>query len=930
MTFPSFIQTGPARDIQTAPIEYKPFNLLPLIQLMKEESTKVKTTEGTTKKEEPKLEGRIGGVNQIMARVNYFDRQIKQGLDLVGPAFTSTPEYAAAVRGRDESINPRVENVLNRQSEDVKRYKEATKQKGSYYDLNAWAAGRDLKLASDWTNILERGESVEFYGDGTGTFLEDFDFDPPLYGLNDATAEIDRIYGPTGYTSTGGGGGDIIETAVGDIAGFKTTYEEEHFKRNFSTEFDSKNWSGKMAQLENSLNQTISQAFGKNIDLTNKISHGLWQGFFQSRSGDKKNPLKDYYKVENNQLLFDSDKMFNDFKSYAKKELDAHYEKRKIFDYSKTTKESFNEVSDNWYANDRAKKDAEILSGAWQSMNESVAADDDYGTPFDNLFMPGNTLSIMNVTHGYKDFNEDDIYYQITKSKDNPFAPFVKRFVNGTMFIDKNEDYDAEKHKESVKNFIKTKTRAHGGTNTQEKQDAFTNDLLAKTDKYLEQFKDLEKKGSTTKGITSKITSPFVMPSQSVPPWFLEILNSKDLVDKNIIDYGVNIPAKIGEGYIILGKGNPKGGAKYIGSGGALKMNQNVLPTNIYTTIQDANGKFVQYRWDSPQWRGLPDEEKDKIVELAKTQQSTIPGTGTEFKEIDGKRTDKVKRDRAVYMDPWSEKFLAKYADDPTNTISSIYASPGALYMPNTFWAASETELAKSFEGQSIPVEMPSSYAVNPAFKNDYSTEYDKVYVASETKHSVHQSVLNRINKGDKNEDLHRGPVSTILVIDPKKYTKEKWLDEIDIPNEYKDDFYAKFNELPKGQTNDFYNRWITSYKLDRKYNVSNQDNPVLTNVPIVVNGKINPILHDAMSYRQQAYGEKGKEVPGFSVTFDVDVTAAIMNGVKDPAVSTLRDNWLKNTRIKYNNQILGQGAAGPTDIKNSGVNGVIKKNKTN
>ena len=125
MTFPSFITTGPTRDLTVQPLEHKAFNLMPLIQMLHEDGKKVasSTSSSTKKEDDTKIEGRIGGVNQIMAAVNKQDNIIKSGISLYGDAFTGTPEYARAVRNREYAMSPEVINMLARETSNLEIFK---------------------------------------------------------------------------------------------------------------------------------------------------------------------------------------------------------------------------------------------------------------------------------------------------------------------------------------------------------------------------------------------------------------------------------------------------------------------------------------------------------------------------------------------------------------------------------------------------------------------------------------------------------------------------------------------------------------------------------------------------------------------------------------------------------------------------------------
>jgi hypothetical protein len=557
MTFPSFLTTGPTRDITVQPLEHKAFNLMPLIQMLHEDGKKASTSAATTKAKTDKteLEGRIGGVNQIMAEVNKYDNVINNGFNLMGDAFTGTPEYARAVRGREYALSEEVKNTLGRETKNLELFKEQSKGKGHFFHLGQYGKSGDLKRASDWQSILEYGKSDDYYGYVKGEYVSDFDFTPVYYNMDDSRAAIDEMF-KTGYLSSDIGYTIVSEEIIGNTVGVQTAYTQETSKRNFErTDAEGNPLLGADGKpignpqaLEYAHNQALARAFSfGGMDYTDPLVGGYFQSFLQKTAGQGSDPFRDYRNEKN--IVDDKglETFFKDFSEFVQKDLQSHKEKRKIDETGSSTKKSFN-VSEEGTRALALKQEEELNAKAWRGINESQADFTDYG--LEETWLTGEKGWLSGLDYMFKSMSGLNSGVVELQEKDkqyiygNEWSPFYKQRVNGKDYVNVKEDIDWERFKDNVlEDAIKR------GLNDPEKH---ADMIVAHSKIASDRFKEQRKEGKTFKATGRYDFQAQHMDATQIPEWFSNSLNGKDLVGQSSNEMGTNMFAKIGETYMML------------------------------------------------------------------------------------------------------------------------------------------------------------------------------------------------------------------------------------------------------------------------------------------------------------------------------------------------------------------------------------------
>lgn len=453
--FPKFITTGGTRDLQPVPLQYKPIDLLPLISQIR---TQPQEPKGTKKPsfdaKDLEIEGRIGAVNQYMEEANRAMSKINRGFDLYGDSFASMPEYRQSVMDYEYATGKERKNIVNRQTEDVKRFKEQTKGKGTFFHLGEWVRTGKLKKISDWQDIQERGYTKEL--GQKGDFVEDFDFDPTLYDMADARAEADALYDKHGYRSDQQATGAIEEKLMKNMYGIFKSYQSNMYKRNYGAVDKNGNptitdENGNTIDLNAAHEQAMSRALQGNLDPTDKLTAGFMQGFLQRQGG-----LSGYFNKEG--ILDDAgiEKFQKDFKQFVADDLTQHFNKRKVLETGNEYKEDFDEASPEGYGGFGKAQAAQL---AINGMKEHVTSFDQIKTalPEDvlNSFLPitqeeydsggGGILDRIGYVNDMKAAGFDNLtaYRNFMKNKmfEGPGSVFKAiPMADGTTSYEVNED----------------------------------------------------------------------------------------------------------------------------------------------------------------------------------------------------------------------------------------------------------------------------------------------------------------------------------------------------------------------------------------------------------------------------------------------------------------------------------------------------------
>lgn len=877
MNFPSFITTGPAKDIQTAPLEHKPFNLLPLIQLLKEDEQKASSSKKTAESNDFKIEGRIGGVNQIMEKVNKEQARIKTGLSLLGDAFTLTPEYAAATRALAQATSPEVLNVLDRQTSDVKRFESNIKDKGHYFHIAEWGRGRSLDRMSSWKNKLERGESYEFYGDGSGDYVEDFDFDPVVYGMEDFRKAVDELY-KTGWLSDERGWSSITEEFVKNLYGIKETHSTQSWKKNYNEsynpktgEYDIKDPIGR-GQLAEAYEQSLGRAFAEGIDFTDPISAGAWQGFLQRQAGNGNDPLKKYKGKDGTIDDKGFDEMITDFQDFVNRDLEKHYEKRK----DKTTKfdqtQNFTESVEGTKMAGAIAEAAEMADG-FRQLPTSVEALTDYGLSEDDFIGKkggmGDLFAALKELNfeGAKTVMSGDLTDQEkTLIYEDPTAPFYKQNVNGVSVINTNVGYDPEAYKATL-----VKYATERGIKDPNK---FAEGIIAKVHEKRVVLETAKANGKTVKATGRQEIIELHKDAVDVPDWIKDATNSEHLIGQTTEEFGLNMFTKIGNSYMMLGDIK---GLKYMGTEGGVKVTQNTIPTNMYTVYEDENGKVQYYNWTDSRWRSMSDQQKQSIIEKSQAQAKKDGRFGTMLlNSTDKKLAKAVEKSSAIPMDAFTEKYLAKAAMDPTSSLSGLFASNGAITVTGSFMGDSEAHIAKAFGDKTIAVELPASYSTNREFRKAYD---DVSYNWKNFGKPIMYEFIKRA-KGDK-------PDTNVIA------------DHLGIKE--KKEFNEYINNLPENLPYQQYMYAIADFKIGKRGGYKNKE-VVLTNVKVSDDGKtINPYARDVIGLSTVTVKENGKDVTKHRVLLEFDATSSLIKGQSNPSIRKQGTTFVQKSLYNYN-----------------------------
>lgn len=884
MTFPSFITTGPTRDITVQPLEYKPFNLLPLIQMLHEDGKKASTSAASSKAttDDTKLEGRIGGVNQIMAEVNKQDNIIKSGISLYGDAFTGTPEYARAVRNREFAMNPEVINTLARETKNVDLFKDQIKGKGTFFHLGQFASTGELKRAKQWQDILEYGKSNDYYGYVNGEYKGDFDWTPQFNTMSDVAVELEKLF-KVGYMQTEQGWTDVANKIVGDTVGVSTAYKTFRSKRNFQQLED-----GPKMQLEEARDQALSRTLADGFDFTDPLVNGYFQSFLQKAAGQGDDPFREYKDKKGDVTEENFERFLKDFQTFVSTDIQSWYQKRKEEETGSTSKEDF-VVDEEGTRALAAKKEAELAAQAWTSVNESHGDVSDFGMEA-KWFEGGNGLAglfpnlfreMLGTGSGLEELGDTEKGYLYAE----PWSPFYKQSIDGKTYYNLNEDRDWETIKENIlKEAVK---------NNVENPEKYANNLITLAKEAEKRFEQAKKDGKTYKTTGRYETDAQYMGALQIPQWFVDGANRKDLIGQKTEEMGVNSFAKIGDTHIML---NDVKGLQYAGIEGGIKMTANTVPTNLFTRVIE-NGQVMVYQWASPAWKKLTNEKKQAIIDLAQQQAKDNPMYGTMLLNGAGQLDNTIKKDYAAPMDEFSQKALAALVNDPNSSLNMVFASPGAYTASGKFKAKTEKEIAQAFKDINIYVEIPENYMNNEKEKKEYYA----------TRQKIRSRAFEIVKKGPKdfwgNETI---TLNDALVQASKELLKPNQKAEF----EEKEKEFKKWQEKKiredknyssrKNKQFDDYQDFAADYFTGKKLNYQNKKTQ-LSSVPVSTDGyTLTDDAKKQLNLIQYTEGTGKDAEKGYQVNIEFDATGITLRNVSDPKLQRDARTWHIASQLRY------------------------------
>jgi len=847
--FPSFILTGETKNLSDAPLEVKPLNLLPLIELMRQEG-KTAGSSGSSKKsgddKESKVEGRIGAVNQYMSTINNIQNKMNRGLDLYGASFTSLPEYSSLVRQLDAAESPERLNIIQRETKNVDQYKTNTKDKGSFFDVSAMMNGLGVKKVSDWTQILEYGNTDALGGKG-GQYQEGFDFNPNLISSGDALVKLKEYFAGAGQFTLENDRTSFVEDMVGHAAGIMTVTQKNAYTRNYGGDLRSgeKKWGldYKFDQLQESLIGRIVKTDKKNekgediytiiengINLSDPIANGLLQGFIQKTNG--------LSKYVNQEGLFKSieseNEFFNDYKRYVSDNINNEFNAAKAKTDDTGVTKSFNEYSESAYKN---KKEMDMYNAA--QLEQTISIDDNANlgvefdkfakTPESSIFFP-SISEIFGLEKPTITQEEKDALYQGLES------PFVLANKNGTDYVSLNQSYDDAKYQEAL-------------------QKKYPNDWQKYYDKAMLEKQRLYALTSNGSGIdytTRRDVSTAFVPANGLGDSWWSLVNSDKLVGQSAQNIGQGLVGTLGTtpfNLSDLGKDLTYGGVE-----GGITYMPNTVPNNLYTVVIE-NNKAKYYQHASTEWDKLSDAKKTELYNLSMEQAKKDNRAGTKFLS-GGDIANKISKSTKPAGE-WEQKLLATFANDPNIGTNFIYAAP-VMPMQTAKFEGSKANIIKALEKITVNVEMPSAYATDTRYKEEYWKTPN-------------------ITTKEKKFKTGEGPVEGITAIkSADAITKENNLNPTQTAEFNKHYSTIMNSNASMGQKTILVKDALIKTKINYKGGFNyNSQNVILTPVKVAENGKLNPFAEKFVSISNKP-SAKDKDVMTDVLYIQTDVTPIV------------------------------------------------------
>jgi hypothetical protein len=686
--FPSFFTTGSTVVLPTQPAQYRPFNLGPMVQSIRERPQSKKTKPTTPKAEDFEIEGRIGAVNQYMRPINRKLQMMENRVALYGAAAYDMPEYAQDMRELATLSNEQRQNIVSEETKMRDNYKKNTEGKGALYDLYNLKKTGELKTASQWNEINQYAETEDLGDPQTQeTWRKGFDENPMFYTIEDARIGVDALFKEVGVFERGGASEVLQEGFLEDLYGVVSEYNSHMSRVNFSGDPNE----GDM--LEAAKRQAWSRALG-GVDFSDPIMAGYFQAFLQKTDG-----LSAYMNKNGRMDEKSEERWQNDFKNFVESDLDEHYKKRKIDIFKTDQRKSFNEADPSYY--DRAEE-AQIIEeylAARKQQTVTMESRDNLGIGMDQ---------VMNQDYLYSTEERDFVL----AGGDSPFV--VQQDGDGNNFVSVNEDYDEEALRARAIEYFNQKfpdgnpnamimADGHGAKTAQEYADLIVSRTNARRDKIANDMSS----GRGRLGTTRMVIDEDYIPTGTVPTPMLEGVNSKFLVGKTAKELGTGNVALVGESFINM---TSFGDAVYEGAGGALYMGPNTISSNAGIAVPTENGGTRIVRFASEEWQKMDEAGRQRLAQNGQFGVFNHDGSLADAGAFQG---------QPMPMDEGTQKALATMMVN--GNLNTAYYSPAALRMNATLSYKDEKEAAKSLEGQYFKKEVPVRYKVG-------NSAYDRAY----------------------------------------------------------------------------------------------------------------------------------------------------------------------------------------------------------
>lgn len=903
-TFPEFRLTGPTISLEDKPLEFKPLNLLPLIELLRESKQPIgKSSSGEKSgKKEDEIKGRIGAVEQYQNALDKEMNIVNKGLQLYGSSFVDTPEYKSAMSRYERLSSDERKNIIERQTKDVDQFKEQIKDKGSFYHLGQWInsgfSKNQLKKVSDWRHTLERGYTDELGPEkGDYNFMENFDYTPLLVNQNNARDEADKIYDPAvaGSVSDKQFGESFVAKKIDKLYGSVKTEIESLNERNYGKRIegydDKKNPITTDVGVTEAYNQAIARAFNQAFDPSDVLTQGYLQGFVQSNSGN----MDDYYDKKG---MFDIKKFGNDFAKYMQEDLIKHYNKRRKDKNEYSEKSSFTEASSEAYKALNEEEETSLMLNSQKEELISLAETTNLGLKQEDLFPETGTF-----------FTPDDIQSIMNLSEENsPFIYNAQEKGKSTM-VNINPNFDMRKigynTNSPVFNELYDKFKKIYPKENDETIYARTTNAVLKLN---EKVNLLNQRISTGQGVVGNTRENFTVtfiPTTEIRDSWWGSVNNSNLIGQTAEDVAHGAFIQIGNTYLAgskLGKNLTYGGAE-----GSIYFQPNQMPSNLETYYLDDNQKLVTLNWADSKWQGLPEYEKNKILAKAREQEKQNPMLGTKFRHSDGQPSTTVKHDpnKTFKIDKYTANLMAMYVSNANLSNNAIHAAPGAVVQNAKFYGKDEATIIKALEGYEIDVERPYNYGSNKEFKKIY----DNLFSSWDGWLSGEQGKRQRIINNKRFGFQYFSENSSEAV---KATEKEYVLKTFGIPDNQKELFWKHWQSMPAG---------TPKYKLEdlvvtsvNNQNIQNwnwnKTTPILTKTPVVVNGKINPEASNYVSIQKRIPTASDKNQDKAYIILPMNMTPVvakssnkIAQGVVTGGISNFEKNNIRATNPTESNK---------------------------
>jgi hypothetical protein len=287
----------------------------------------------------------------------------------------------------------------------------------------------------------------------------------------------------------------------------------------------------------------------------------------------------------------------------------------------------------------------------------------------------------------------------------------------------------------------------------------------------------------------------------------------------------------------------------------------------------------------------MTEEKKQQIVDMAQEQSKNDKSYGTMLLNHRGQLDNTVKKDRAIPMDAFAQKTLAKLVNDPTANLNMIYAGPAAITATGSFKGKTEADIAKAFQGKSLSIELPESYSTNP----EYKKVYDKLVYLQNQRYSHLNKEFHRKRDGNDAPD----DITKIMQI-------------TEIPSSDKEDFEKYWSKIPKGMTSSGLVAAIADFKVGKKGNYQNKKT-ILTSVPITTGSTVNPLVKDQLGFTKFESGTGANKETGYRVFIEYDATGVTMKNKTDPHLQKTQRDWYQ---ASYNNLLIKNNVITAEDSK--------------